>query len=304
MASDLQLQIPDHHKFRLGTLNAMHIKHSVAERTSLLCAEVARTRYDVFCLQEVMFEPDGSSIQLKNLAYESRLNIVASHPEADLPDGHRTGNAILSRFPVLESGRIDLRVPGAYIPNASYAVFEHDSNRTLIVVNVHFMWGGDKERERLLQGTSVDAKVKYLMEKYANRNPLAVLAGDFNSTPNTDTLRYFRGEGTGSNARYTYWTDAFDVLGYPGNEITSGRDNFWAQSTAREKGIDLVQFLPNRRIDYILTYGWQYGKPGSPISLSRTFTDTSQYGFTASDHYGLKADYWVPPVVDAVPTEV
>lgn len=297
MASDFQLQIPDHHKLRIGTFNAMHIRHSIAERTELLCNEVKQSRHDIFCMQEVMFEQDGSSIQLKNLAFDSGLNIVTAIPQAYRKDGNRTGNAILSRLRVLESGNFSLRAE-AYIEDGTYAVFEHPSNRVVIAINVHLAWGGDKERERLMQATALDYKTKSLMEQYADRNPMVVLAGDFNTTPDADTMRFLKGSGAGSNARYTYWTDAFDVVGYPGNEVTSSRDNFWAQSTAMESGIQLPQFIPNRRIDYILTYGWQYGKPGSPLRLSRSFTDKAKYGFTASDHFGLDADFWVPPVAE------
>ncbi|MFF1880167.1 hypothetical protein ACFVVC_01695 [Pseudarthrobacter sp. NPDC058196] len=33
--------------------------------------------------------------------------------------------------------------------------------------------------------------------------------------------------------------------------------------------------------------------------MRRCFTDTTRYGFPASDHYGLTADLWTPPVPGA-----
>jgi hypothetical protein len=69
-------------------------------------------------------------------------------------------------------------------------------------------------------------------------------------------------------------------------------------------GIEFPELLPDRRIDYVWTYGWAYGRPGCPVAMQRSFTDTTRYGYPASDHYGLTVDFWVPPVLAPVPAGI
>jgi hypothetical protein len=100
---------------------------------------------------------------------------------------------------------------------------------------------------------------------------------------------------------YTFWTEAFAVVGNPAEADTVAAGNHWAQQTARGVGIELPEMLPDRRIDYVWTFGWAYGRPGCPVAMQRSFTDTTRYGYPASDHYGLTVDFWTPPVLAPVP---
>jgi hypothetical protein len=38
--------------------------------------------------------------------------------------------------------------------------------------------------------------------------------------------------------------------------------------------------------------------------MQRSFTDTTRYGYPASDHYGLTVDFWAPPILAKVPAEL
>jgi endonuclease/exonuclease/phosphatase family metal-dependent hydrolase len=142
------------------------------------------------------------------------------------------------------------------------------------------------------------------MDQYKDHNPLAILTGDFNTLPGSDTNRYLNGLGAGANGGYTFWTEAFALAGNPEEATTVSAGNHWAQLTARSVGIEFPEMLPDRRIDYVWTYGWAYGRPGCPVAMQRSFTDTTRYGYPASDHYGLTVDFWTPPILAKVPAEL
>lgn len=284
--------IPAGEVLRIGTLNANHAPEAARERTQLVIDEQNRIGHDVLCLQEVRFGYDGTSVQLEEIICGTGLGLVAARPQAEVLGG-MTGNAILSSLPVLEAGHFPLGTPDAKIPHATYAVLSTPSGRALIVVSAHLYWGGDQERQRLIQVTAIDFMVRSLLPRYEAQNPMAVLAGDLNTDPDSDSIRFLRGKGAGASHGYTYWTDAF-TAGAASEAITMANDNPWAIETAKLKDIRFPHLLPNRRIDYIWTYGWTYGKPGGAVSLKRTFTDSTRYGFPASDHYGLTAELWTP----------
>ncbi|MET4144264.1 endonuclease/exonuclease/phosphatase family protein [Arthrobacter sp. UYCo732] len=299
--SPVASRIPAEHLLRVTTLNINHAPDEVERRTGLACDELGSLLPAVLCLQEVRFETDGGSVQLDTIAAETGLPVVSARAQHATRDGALSGNAILSYLPVLESGSIALATPEARVTRADYAVLQAATGQTLIVVSAHLAWGGDQEAARLTQMTSIDGRVRMLMARYKDQNPVAILAGDLNTAPGSDTNRYLNGHGAGSNGGYTFWTEAFATVGNPEEAATVAAGNRWAQSTARGVGIEFPEMLPDRRIDYVWTYGWAYGKPGCPVAMQRSFTDTTRYGYPASDHYGLTVDFWTPPVLAPVP---
>ncbi|HEX9088894.1 MAG TPA: endonuclease/exonuclease/phosphatase family protein [Arthrobacter sp.] len=292
--------IPAEHLLRVITLNIDHAPEAAELRTGLVCDELGYLRPQVLCLQEVRYNKDGSSTQLDSIANATGLSVVSGFPQFESRHGDLTGNAILSTLPKIESGSFLLGTPNASLKRANYAVLQSDSGHVLIVVSAHLAWGGNKERDRLIQATAIDEHVAKLMAKYEDKSPIAVLAGDLNTLPGSDTNRFLSGLGAGAHNGYTFWTDAFGAAGSPEEAITVAADNYWAQATARSVGIVFPEMLPDRRIDYVWTLGWVYGKPGSPVSVKRAFTDTTRYGYPASDHYGLTVDFWTPPTPGAL----
>jgi endonuclease/exonuclease/phosphatase family metal-dependent hydrolase len=292
-------RIPAEHQLRITTLNINHDPAELERRTGLVCDELGILRPEVLCLQEVTFEADGTSRQLKMIAAETGLAVVAASTQSTSKHGHLSGNAVLSSLVRIEAGTIVLGTPGEVLKRVDYAVLQSRTGQTLIVVSAHLCWGGDKEGVRLAQTTAIDGRIRALMDRYKDRHPVAILAGDFNSLPDSDTHRYLAGLGAGANGGYTFWTEAFAVAGNPEEATTVAADNYWAQKTARGVGIEFPELLPDRRIDFVYTYGWAYGRPGCPVAVQRSFTDTTRYGFPASDHYGLTADFWTPPVPGA-----
>lgn len=291
--------IPAEHRLRLTTLNINHDPAEAERRTGLVCDELGVLTPEILCLQEVSFADDGSSAQLEAITAETGLVVVAGGPQTRSKHGILTGNALLSSLPVVETGVLGLGTPVAPLPYADYAVLDARTGQSLIVISAHLCWGGDREGVRLAQITAIDGNVRDLVETYRDRHPVALLAGDFNTEPDSDTHRFLAGRGAGTDGSYTRWTDAFETAGDPAEAITVAAANHWARATALGVGIDFPELLPNRRIDYVYTYGWAYGRPGGPVAVRRCFTDTTRYGFPASDHYGLTAELWTPPVPGA-----
>ncbi|GAC1457463.1 MAG: hypothetical protein PVSMB10_15280 [Pseudarthrobacter sp.] len=292
------------HLRRVTTLNLNHAPEEAERRTGLACDELGSLLPAVLCLQEVRFEHDDGSVQLDTIAVETGLAVVACRPQHATRDGVLSGNAILSVLPKIESGSVGFGTPECAMKSADYAVLQATTGQTLIVVSAHLAWGGNQEGTRLKQITAIDGKVGALMDRYKDRNPVAILAGDFNTMPGSDTNRYLSGQGAGTDGGYTFWTEAFAVAGNPEEATTVDTGNHWAQQTARGVGIEFPEMLPDRRIDYVWTYGWAYGRPGCPVAMQRSFTDTTRYGYPASDHYGLTVDFWTPPVLAPLPAEL
>lgn len=297
-------QIPAEQLLRVTTLNVNHDPQEGERRTGMVCDELSTLLPAVLCLQEVTFEPDGSSHQLETISGETGLAVVSARAQATSKHGRPWGIAILSALPALESGAILLGTPDFPINRAQYAVLQAPAGQTLIVVSAHLAWGGDKEGVRLAQMTAIDGRVRSLLDRYKDHHPVAILAGDFNTAPGSDTNRYLNGQGAGADGGYTFWTEAFAVAGSPDEAVTVAANNPWAQATARIVGIEFPEMLPDRRIDYVWTYGWAYGRAGCPVTMQRSFTDTTRYGYPASDHYGITVDLWTPPVLAPVPAEM
>ncbi|WP_422758904.1 endonuclease/exonuclease/phosphatase family protein [Paenarthrobacter sp. C1] len=296
--------VPADELLRLTTLNLNHSPDEVERRTGLVCDELGALKPAVLCLQEVRFEEDGTSVQLEAIAAETGMDVLAATAQCTHKHGGLTGNAVLSALPSLESGSIFLQTPQIPLNLAEYAVLQAPTGRAVIVVSAHLAWGGDMEGTRLVQTTAIDARVRDLMRRYKDRYPVALLAGDFNTAPGSDTNRYLNGQGAGADGGYTFWTEAFALVGNPDEAATVAAANPWTQKTARGVGIEFSEMLPDRRIDYVWTYGWAYGRPGCPVAMQRSFTDTTRYGYPASDHYGLTVDVWSPPILAEVPAEL
>lgn len=143
--------------------------------------------------------------------------------------------------------------------------------------------------------SAINRKAKELFEEYKDLNPVIVLGGDFNAVPTGDAIRFMTGKGVGIANDGAYWVDAWELLGSSDNEYTSVPLNYWNRKTALATGTLIPELLPKRRIDYLLSFGWSYGKHGSPLSFSHSFDGLSETGLPISDHIGLTADYWVKP---------
>lgn len=275
-------------------MNALHSPFMLIERITRIAHEIKDENPDIVCLQEIVFDlnNDTESSSLKVLTEITGLSVVATDPYYE-SHGRRSGTAILSRLNPCESG-------AGFIPddisvsfyNSCYAVLESDTSRPVVVFSIHGTYRGEKEHLREKQFLALNAHANELESKYSDRNPIVLFCGDFNTEPDSSTLRFLKGQSS-LEGQGTYWVDCWDVVG-EGDGITSDPMTKHGQITARNCGIMMPEMIPARRIDYTLVKGWAYGRAGSPL-VSRIIGNTlDEEGYTPSDHYGIYTELWNP----------
>jgi endonuclease/exonuclease/phosphatase family metal-dependent hydrolase len=281
-------------KLKIITMNTLHNTFKLKERIIRIAYEIKEENPDVVCLQEILFDlnNDTESSSLKILTEITGLSVVSTDPYAP-KYGHRSGTAILSRLNVCESGT-------GFVPeditkssyNSCYAVLESGVSRPVVVFSIHGVWSGDKEYLREKQFLALNTQANELETKYSDRSPIVLFCGDFNSVPDSSSLRFLKGlsslEGQGS-----YWVDCWENVGV-GEGITSDPLSKLGQITARSCGIMMPERIPARRIDYTLVKGWVYGQAGSPLSSKLIGNIIDDEGYTPSDHYGICSELWNP----------
>jgi endonuclease/exonuclease/phosphatase family metal-dependent hydrolase len=199
---------------------------------------------------------------------------VAYAPAWDVGGGLSIGNALLSRFPIVQHAAVELPVD------------ERDERRCLLhtvvdapcgqvpVFVTHLSWKLHQAHVRALQIREVNERVQALAP-VAGFPP--VLMGDMNAEPDSDEMRFLRGL-TALGGKGTYFTDCFHVRG-EGPGYTFSPDNPYT-AVARE---------PPRRIDYVCVRGPDRTGRGQALTC-RVVMDQPHDGVWASDHYGVLAE--------------
>lgn len=153
-------------------------------------------------------------------------------------------------------------------------------------ISTHGPWGGASEGRRLLHNEQID---RLAADKaFHEAAEVTVLGGDLNAEPNSRSMRYLAGKDLDSKGEgSTLWIDGWYCAGSPENEITaSPTDNRLSAAVAQMvKGVT-PELVPDRRIDYLLTRGWNYGRRGGFLNFGRLVHPA---GEELSDHYGLVA---------------
>lgn len=255
--------------FRAATLNIWSRFGPWEERLVAIRAQLAELEPDVVGMQEVLrFEGmDQAALVAQGLGYEVAWGLSSENY------GFPTGNAILSRWPVLRTEVIALPDGGS------------DEQRSIVFAELdapfgkvpafctHLNWKLDHGHVRQLQ-------VKALALEVTRLAPLGsfppVLLGDFNAEPDSDEMRYLRGL-TGLGGPCVYFADSFFVAG-EGKGVTFSKRNPFAAPLGE----------PERRIDYVYVRGPDDARRGEPIA-ARVCFDEAHEGTFASDHFGVMA---------------
>lgn len=271
-------------QLRVATLNLLHSGYKVKERFQMLNDEINRINPDILHLQEASFEHHNPYLQdfIKYHGYE----YYHSSNRETTKNGEYSYTLTLSKFPASFEllHPVDKNNDGS-LSRESVVMHTKFNGVDVITFNIHLTWGA-KEHVRL----SEVMRINSLAEEYKSKYPEAiiVIAGDFNTEENSDSMRFLRGEAAFNN-QSTRWIDPWRMLGSESNKITSEVIGELAYQTAEQVNIVLPSLVPARRIDYIMVYGWAYGSNGSPLTFNR-FADSYVEGLTISDHYGLYVD--------------
>ena len=253
--------------FRAATLNIWSRFGPWEERLVAIRAGLRTLAPDVIGLQEVLRLPDLDQAALVGDAFGYNVAWGLASENHGFP----TGNAILSKWPVVRSEIIPL-------PNGG-----SDEQRSIVFAELaspfgkvpvfctHLNWMLHHGHVRQLQ-------VKALTDAIARLAPIdgfpPVVMGDFNAEPDSDEIRYLRGL-TGLGGPCVYFADSFGITG-EGPGITFSKRNDYA-APLRE---------PERRIDYVFVRGPDDAQRGEPLD-ARVCFDEKHEGTFPSDHFGV-----------------
>jgi endonuclease/exonuclease/phosphatase family metal-dependent hydrolase len=266
--------VPTMDTLRVATWNLLRAPDDDPARIEVATEVLRAVDADVICVQESW--PAG----LQRLATNLGMGIHASR------DG--SGCAVLTSLPVVAS--TEFALPYDYVARNAAVVTVRNSTGTRLwtCISTHLAWGGHTEGLRRDQAIALDLAAAAHEKEHPGS--VTVLAGDFNSVPESSTVRFLSGLESGPEGS-SLWLDAFAYRGI-GDGSTVRPANPLAADTARSVGIVDPSMLPDRRIDYVMVRGWVYGKPGCPREV-RVFGDELAPRY-ASDHLGVVADLWDP----------
>lgn len=261
---------------RVLTLNVWNLVGDRA-RQGALRAGIAALRPDLVALQEVVLSAERN--QLAELL--DGLDLRAFH-QNDMLDSQSFpfGIALASRW---QPQRVEMTVlPGSQRNSepqcAIAAAVPLPAGPTVLFMSVKPSWRLDDEANRVLQANAIaqfEAKLRCDVP--------TIIAGDFDATPDSDSMRYLTGKAV-VNGHSTCFHDAWTIAGDGGPGYTWTSDNpLGAPEVERLVG----QPGHARRIDYVLV-GWRHNHPHATARVRRC--DVVLADPPVSDHYGVLAD--------------
>lgn len=261
--------------YTVTTFNMLHRPEMIEERVELLLVEAQFS--DAVLLQEVS---EQNFPLIEKLSQKEGWHVSAGEFERTKDPEKFFTNVTLTKTEPLDSYTImPPDFPAYQQPPMLVTVTQEVS-----LINVHLAWG-NREHLRLLAMRTVSSEADSLHK--SNPDRLVVVGGDFNTVPESATIRYLR--GLDPHEFYTeMWTDAWRITEtFPTARKTGG----WAEETANSVGIVHPELMPDRTIDYLMSYGWNYGKKGCPVSLLKFGISTLSNGYGLSDHYGITVQF-------------
>ena len=263
------------------TLNLWRDDYRKRERLEILVEALKDTNPDIITLQEVTSATEfGFETTAHYLAAMTGLKVIVCND----PSKEEIGTAILSNLPANFSQEVQLT---SHNGKAVYAELTHPK-RKILVATAHLSWGSLYEGERYQEARTLDSLISEKISPDSGKLPeesIGIITGDFNALPDSPTLNYLRGKllAEGSN---TLWVDSWEHKKEPG--FTSSLLNENARVTAFSSGLNPTLRMPERGIDYILSYGYAYGRAGSFFE-SELFGNIAREGLFPSDHFGVVA---------------
>ena len=284
--------------FAVSTWNILGDRHHRQSRLVRVATELRNA--DICALQEVVFSDNGNS-SAHEIAELSEFTIASLIPTGtnNFVSGDAQATAILTRLPIV-TPNIAIRAPlieeaktGKEPKGYSGAILKSRTNRKIFIASIHLPWGGDQENRRLLHLQTICSQIDEIMNDLP-KDSVAILAGDFNTTPASDSVRFLSGE-LAKEGCSAFWIDSWSAAGHgDGYTFDPKVKNLNLERTANETGLFKPEFMPRRRLDFIFVKGWAYGRQGSPLEASIIGEFPDQNGLHASDHYGIRTLFWDP----------
>jgi len=268
---------------RLMTINTLY-KPPVEQRWKELAAWVTAEGPDVICLQECRRE-DGQDVA-SWLASSLPAAWFVAFGGVEGRDGCRSGNAVLSRWPIEHEGQSRLQCEDTW-PK----VVLHARTAGLDIYCVHLTAALDGAVVREAQVLFVADFIQATADPSSALPP--VLAGDFNAGPRSSAIAFLRGECSLAG-RSAFYQDSWAVAG-------NGPGNTWDHANP----LTPPAYCYDARCDYIFVgvpkvpVGWSSGAredlaPAGQVTAARVVCDRQLTSHMASDHYGVLAEVCWP----------
>jgi endonuclease/exonuclease/phosphatase family metal-dependent hydrolase len=259
--------------FRVATLNIWNRFGPWDQRLVAIREGVKSLAPDILGLQEVLKLEPGEGDELYQAdVIGAGFGYHSAYARAR--DQRWYGNAVLSRWPLLQSTTIELPRCGTDEKRCLlHADIDAPFGRIPFFVT-HLNWKFEHGHVRAEQVREIAAYIDSVAT--AEAFP-AILVGDFNAAPDSDEIRFLRGL-TSLGGRRVYFQDTFEVAGDATAGTTFDRRNPFA-APLRE---------PDRRIDYIFVRGRDERFRGEPLE-ARVCFDAPVAGTFSSDHFGVVA---------------
>jgi endonuclease/exonuclease/phosphatase family metal-dependent hydrolase len=261
---------------RVLQLNVWGVRGDWERRREVLRREVTRLRPDLVTFQEVIRTDDydqAADVLGPEYQFHHQLNREK--------DGQ--GVTTASRWPIGRMTEVDLQLSERTADFACTAlateVTAPDPIGRVWLVNNFPSWQLDQEAERTRQAAETARALQRLLSQYPGH---AVVAGDFDADPDSDSIRFWTGRHVVDRISVCFrdaWSSAHpDEPGHtyvPDNPFSEDWD--W----------------PFRRIDYILVGCDLHGGPTLAVESCDRVLDGPET--TVSDHYGVLAELVLPP---------
>jgi endonuclease/exonuclease/phosphatase family metal-dependent hydrolase len=267
-------------RLKVMTLNLLSPDHADWDRRRpAIKAGIAKWQPDLIALQEAV---QGAGYDQVPDVLGSAYHVV--HHSRRSSDG--VGAAFASRWPVGTVREVDLRVTDRVdLPWSAAVVGEIEAPPPigpLLFVHHKPTWQVGYALERELQAV---ACARFVEEQLTGRNLHVVLAGDFDDTPDSASVRFWTGKQSLHGTSVTY-RDAWAAKNPddPGHTFTPLNPLERAGEMSLELG---------RRIDYVMVRCGVHG-PTLEVIECRLAFDEPVDGVWASDHFGVVAELAVP----------
>ena len=265
-------------RMRVATWNVWGRYGPWEERQPVIEANLRAIDADIVCLQEA-WEDDTRS-QPADLAAALGMSYV--YERAFMMNGGWSGNAVLSRWPIVRHEVDDLPMEGG-------GAVDTDENEGRLVVFTeidgprgpfqvfctHLSWRADWSGVRQAQV----GKVCQVIRAHTPRSFPAILCGDLNAEPLSDEIRMLTGLAA-VPVPGVILRDAWAVAGDGGLGATVGPRNPYCAAALE----------PDARIDYVLV-GWAKAAGAGQVLTARVAGDLpGPGGLFGSDHFAVVAE--------------
>jgi endonuclease/exonuclease/phosphatase family metal-dependent hydrolase len=265
-------------RVRIATWNLWGRYGPWEARLPVIIENLGAINADILALQEVWDDDTRSQAQEIAEALGCPEPVFAPNLERD---GARSGNAVVSRWPITRHEVLSLPRKGAYD-----AIDEEGEERLCLFAEVagprgpiqmfcaHLSWSDDHSSIRQEQVAEICRFVRAMRPR-----PFpAVLCGDLNADPSSDEIRMLTGRHASPVPRVVF-RDAWEAAGNEEPGYTWSNANPFAAA-----GLDV-----NRRIDHVMVGHPKLGGVGHVVG-AHIAGDVPVDGLWGSDHLAVVAE--------------